>query len=375
MSGIFDTLPPVSFAPLDPAENEKNILGRYETITGATLYPGDPVRLFLESVAMDITILCHLVDTAGKQNLLAFAQGAHLDHLGALMATARLPRGSARCPLRFELAEALNFAVLIPQGTRAGTQDRRLTFATDAAAAIPAGETSVEVTATATTAGTDGNGLVAGQISLLIDPIAYVARVTNTAMTLGGTDVEDDARYRERIHLAPESYTCAGPEGSYRYHALRVSPDIAAVTVWSPKPGHVDVRPVLQGGELPSAELLEKVRQALSADDVRPLTDTVSVAAPELVPYAVAGGWYLRKTDSALAGNISAAVAAAVEQYRLWQRSAPGRDINPTKLAALVERAGAKRVVLDEPAFTPLKGWQLARESAISFEFLGIEEE
>lgn len=285
MSGVFDQLPSVSFAPLDPAEIEKDILGRYETITGATLYPGDPVRLFLESVAMEMTILCRLIDMAGKQNLLAFASGSHLDHLGALMATSRLPAAPARCVLRFELAEALDFAVLIPQGTRAGTQDRRISFATDAAASISAGELFVDATATADTPGADGNGLLAGQVSLLIDPIAYVTRVTNTAMTMGGAEVEADARYRERIHLAPESFTCAGPEQAYRYHALRVNPDIAEVAVWSPKPGHVDVRPVLNGGELPDAATLEAVRAALSAEDVRPLTDTVTVAAPEPVPY------------------------------------------------------------------------------------------
>ncbi len=375
MSGIFDTLPPVSFAPMDPADIEKDILGRYETITGTTLYPGDPVRLFLESVAMDMTILCRLVDMAGKQNLLAFASGAHLDHLGALMATERLPAASARCVLRFELAQALDFAVLIPQGTRAGTQDRRLSFATDAAVSIPPGETFAETTATADTPGADGNGLLAGQVSLLIDPIAYVTRVTNVSMTMGGSDVERDDRYRERIHLAPESFTCAGSEGSYRFHTLRVSPDIAEVAVWSPKPGHVDVRPVMIGGELPDAATLEAVRAALSAEDVRPLTDTVTVAAPELAPYRIAGGWHLRKTDSALAGNISAAVDAAVEQYRLWQRSAPGRDINPTRLISLVERAGAKRVELEEPAFTPLKGWEIARETSVNFNFLGLEDD
>lgn len=372
---FFDALPSVSFAPLDPAENEKNILGRYERITGLTLYPGDPVRLFLESVAMDITVLCGLIDTAGKQNLLAFASGAHLDHLGALMATARLSRGSARCLLRFELASPLDFAVLIPPGTRAGTQDRRLSFATDAAATIPAGETVTEATATATTPGAEGNGLLAGQICLLIDPVAYVARVSNTATTMGGSDVEGDERYRERIQLAPEFFSCAGPEGSYRYHALRVSPDIAEVAVWSPQPGHVDVRPVMVGGELPDAATLDAVRAALSAEDVRPLTDTVTVAAPEPVSYRIVGGWYLRKTDSALAGTVSAAVDAAVEQFRLWQRSAPGRDINPTKLIALVERAGAKRVELEEPVFTKLKGWQLARESGVSLRFLGVEDD
>ena len=371
----FDQLPSVSFAPLDAAAIERDVLTTYERIAGVTLYPGDPVRLFLESLAYVLSVQNNLLDMAGKQNLLAFASGAHLDHLGALMATPRLSRASARCPLRFELTEPLPFTVLIPKGTRAGTQDRRLTFATDAAATIPAGDMAADVTATATAAGTDGNGLVAGQVSLLIDPIAYVARVANTAMTMGGSDVEQDDRYRERIHLAPESFTCAGPESSYRFHALRVSPDIAEVAVWSPRPGTVDVRPVMTGGELPDATTLAAVQAALSAEDVRPLTDTVIVAAPELVPYVIRGGWYLRKTDSALAGNITAAVNNAVERYRLWQRSAPGRDINPTRLIALVERAGAKRVVLEEPAFTALKSRQLARESEVAFRFLGIEDD
>lgn len=375
MSGIFDTLPSVSFAPLDPAEIEKDILGRYETITGATLYPGDPVRLFLESVAMDMTILCRLIDMAGKQNLLAFASGSHLDHLGALMATSRLPAAPARCVLRFELAEALDFAVLIPQGTRAGTQDRRISFATDAAASIPAGELFVDATATADTPGADGNGLLAGQVSLLIDPIAYVTRVTNTAMTMGGAEVEADARYRERIHLAPESFTCAGPEQAYRYHAMSVHQDIAEAAVWSPKPGVVEVRPVMQGGELPSADVLDDVRKALSAEDVRPLTDTVTVQAPELVPFDIRLTWYLSRSRESLLATTRAAVEAAVDRYRQWQRAKPGRDILPLQLLSLLEQAGARRVDLNEPKYLTLQPYQLARERIISITYGGVEDD
>jgi len=81
------------------------------------------------------------------------------------MATERLPAASARCTLRFELAEELDFVVLIPRGTRAGTQDRRTSFATDAELVIPAGEKSGEIGATADRPGTEGNGLTAGQVS------------------------------------------------------------------------------------------------------------------------------------------------------------------------------------------------------------------
>lgn len=371
----FTNLPTVDFSPLSAETVEQAILRQYEIISGTTLYPGDPVRLFLETLAYTLTVQNGLIDLAARQNLLAFASGAHLEHLGALMDTARLQASAARCVLRFSLAETLNFGVLIPAGTRVGTADKRLHFATDNAASLVPGTLTVDVTATASVPGAVGNGLVTGQVNALVDPIAYVAQVTNIGMTLGGSDTESDERYRERIQLAPESYTCAGSEGSYRYHALRVHPDIAEVAVWSPKPGHVDVRPVLQGGELPDEAMIALVRTVLSADTVRPLTDTVTVAAPEPVEYAISGGWFLRRTDAALSGSIQNAVNAAVEQFRLWQRSAPGRDINPTRLVALVERAGAKRVELTTPGFVPLKGFQIARETSIQFEFLGIEDE
>jgi len=368
-------LPSISFAPLDPEENQRTIFRLYEGKTGKTLHPGDPERLFLEAVALDITTLCTLIDMAGKQNYLAFAEKGHLDHLGAIVGEERLEMNHSRCRLRFELAEALDFAVSIPQYTRVGTQDRRITFRTDTLAVINPGETAVIVPATAIDAGTDANGLVPGQVNLLVDPLPYVVRARNINLTMGGAPVEGDLRFRERIQLAPETFTCAGPVGMYRALALRVNPDIAEVTVWTPGRGVVDVRLIMSGGELPDEVILEAVRAALSAEDVRPLTDTVVVAAPVPVEYALSGGWYLRKSDSALAASITNAVNEALEEFRLWQRSAPGRDINPSRLISLVESAGAKRIVLPSPEFTMLECWQIARESSVNFVFMGVEDD
>lgn len=370
-----DALPAVSFVETDPAAIEAAVLTGYETVSGQTLYPGDPVRLFLESLALHIAQQNLLIDMAAKQNLLAYASGPHLEHLGALNATPRLSSTRARTTLRFEIAEEQAFPVLVPAGTRVATADKAQVFATDALAVIEAGARSVEIGATSATPGSGANGLVPGQLSTLIDPLAYVSKAANTTVTLAGSDVETDDCYRARIQLAPESYTCAGSEGSYRYHALNVHQDIADVAVWCPEPGHVDVRPVMQGGELPDETLLEAVRRKLSADTVRPLTDTVTVAAPEATAYAIRGGWYLRREDSALSLSVQQAVNAAVESYRLWQRSAPGRDINPTRLIALVERAGAKRVELDSPSFRRLAKHQIARETEIRFDFLGVEDD
>lgn len=368
-------LPDVSFAPQSTAEIESAVITAYERLTGVTLQPADPVRLFLESLAYVIGVQNGLIDLAGKQNLLAYARGAHLDHLGALMGVARIPAQPARVMLRFSVPEALDFAVPIPSGTRATTRDGAILFATAAATEIPAGELAVDAAAFCTVPGAAATGLVPGQIAELLDRLPWVSGVSNVSVSSDGADVEEDERLRGRIRLAPESYTVAGSSGAYEARVLAVSADIRAVAVTTPEPGEVDIRFVLTDGELPDEAMCELVLNALSDETVRPLTDHVLVGAPDVVEYAVTGRWYLRRSDAALLTGVTAAVERALEEYRLWQRSQPGRDINPTRLISLVEQAGAKRVELDSPAFTPLSATQIARETSLELAFGGLEDE
>ena len=368
-------LPSVSFAPQSAGETETAIITAYEAIAKATLQPGDPVRLFLESLAYVISVQNGLIDLAGKQNLLAYARGGHLDHLGAPMGVIRIQPQPARTTVRFGVDGALAFAVPIPAGTRVTTQSGGVMFATLSDAVLPAGELFVETSAKATEAGASGNGLLPGQICRLVDPLPYITRVSNVATTLSGCDEEGDERFRDRIRMAPESFSVAGPNGAYEARVKAVSADISAVSVTSPTPGIVDIRFVLTHGELPDEAMISMVREALSDETVRPLTDRVDVAAPETVDYAVSGRWYLRRSDAVLLSGVTAAVAQAVEDWRLWQRSQPGRDINPTRLIAAVQAAGAKRVELDAPAFRALEATQVARETDISLLFGGLEDE
>lgn len=363
----------ILFADTDSASVENAVLTAYETIARTTLYPGDPVRLFLESLAYTLALQNNVINLAGRQNLLACAQGEHLDRLGLLVGTNRLGANRAVARQRFSLSEELAFDVTIPAGTRVTTADGAAVFATAAVASIRAGQHTVEVGVTAVNPGAQANGLVPGQINRLIDPLPYVAATANVTASLLGADVETDERYRARIQLAPEAYTCAGSEGSYRHHALTAHQDIAEVAVWCPTPGTVDVRPVLSGGELPAETVLEAVRRALSAEDVRPLTDTVTVQAPELVPYELRLTWYLSGEQETLLSTTRARVEAAVEQYRLWQRTKPGRDILPLRLVSLLEQAGVRRIELNSPAFCELAPYQLARESVVSVTYGGLE--
>ena len=334
-------LPSVSFAPQSAGETETAIITAYEAIAKATLQPGDPVRLFLESLAYVISVQNGLIDLAGKQNLLAYARGGHLDHLGAPMGVIRIQPQPARTTVRFGVDEALAFDVPVPAGTRVTTQSGGVMFATLSDAVLPAGELFVETSAKATEAGASGNGLLPGQICRLVDPLPYITRVSNVATTLSGCDEEGDERFRDRIRMAPESFSVAGPNGAYEARVKAVSADISAVSVTSPTPGIVDVRFVMTDGELPDEAMIEEVENALTPKDVRPLTDKVLVGSPETVEYALAGKWFLSSSDSTLLASITKAVDAAVEGYRLWQRSKPGRDINPDELLARMRNAGA----------------------------------
>ena len=368
-------LPAISFAQGDAADVEAAVISAYEGLTGVTLQRADPVRLFLESLAYVITVQNNVIDLAGKQNLLAYSSGGCLDHIGGLMGVTRIPAQPARCVLRFSVGEVLAFALPIPAGTRVSTQDGKISFATELAAEIPAGELSVDVAACASEAGIAASGLVAGQVCRLVDPLPHIVSAMNITASGEGGNVEEDERLRERIHLAPESYTVAGSTGQYEARTLEVSADILAVSVHSPEPGVVDVRFVLVGGELPGPDMVALVKDHLNGEEVCPLTDKVLVGAPDVVEYAIAGSWYLKRADSALLGAVAQAVARAVEEFRVWQRSAPGRDINPSRLVAMLHEAGAKRVELASPVFTELTGTEIARETEVDITFGGLEDE
>lgn len=365
----------IVFADVNAGDVEAAVLTTYERLAGTTLYPGDPVRLFLESLAYTLTLQNNVINLAGRQNLLAYARGDHLDYIGMMVSTARLGKSRSRTTQRFAMAAALDFDVRIPSGTRVSTADGAAMFATEAEGVIPAGSLFADAPIAALKPGAASNGLLPGQIDRIIDPLPYISATRNVTMTMLGSDVESDERYRARIRMAPEAYTCAGPEQAYRYHAMSVHQDIAEAAVWSPKPGVVEVRPVMQGGELPSADVLDDVRKALSAEDVRPLTDTVIVQAPEPAPFDIRLTWYLSRSRESLLATTRAAVEAAVDRYRRWQRAKPGRDILPLQLLSLLEQAGARRVDLNEPKYLTLQPYQLARERIISITYGGVEDD
>lgn len=334
-----------------------------------TLPRSSPHRGILYATGLQVYQAFQYIDRAGKQSLLKYSYSDFLDNLGLLKGVTRSPATAAVTTLRFTISAVRQVATAIPKGTRVSAGGS-VYFATDEYAEIPAGGSTVDVPATCTDAGTEGNDLAAGDLTTMVDPLPYVASVTNTTATEGGADVESDDDLAERIFLAPGAYSTAGPEDGYLFHAKQFNPSIGDVVATSNQAaGTVDIVFIMADGKTPGTEMINGLKEYLSGRTRRPMTDLVNVSAPAEVTYTVDLTYYINRSDSARAVAIQEAVQTAVADYLTWQRTI-GRDINPSKLVALVMAAGAKRVTVTAPTYTTvdaIKVSALSGTPAISY--------
>lgn len=370
---VLSNLPSITFAEKSPQKIESSIITTYEGLSGKTLYPGDPIRLFLEAVAAIIIQQRVLIDYSAKQNMLAYAVGNSLDHIGVLVGTDRLQAVAATTTVKFTLSAPQSGSVTIPSGTRV-TPSQTVLFATTRDVTILAGATTVDVSMTCTETGTSGNGFTIGQINKLVDPLPWIATVVNITTSNGGSDTETDDAYRERIQQAPEHFSTAGPEGAYQYWAKTASQLITDVAVWSPSAGVVEIRPLLADGVIPTQEILDDVLATCSDKTVRPLTDHVTVLAPTIVDYDVSVSYWIDRANQTSSTSIQTAVAQAVSDYVTWQKAKLARDINPSELTARMVQAGAKRVQITTPIYTALTQTQVAIAGVVSVNYGGLED-
>lgn len=341
----------------------------------AKLDRASPHRMELNAAAAQIYQAMQYIDRAGKLNLLKYSYSTYLDNVALLKGTTRLPATAASTTLRFTLSALRQSATGIPQGTRVAGPDNVYFFTTEYAE-IPVGQMTVDVSAACVDDGTVGNGFEIGELSTIVDPIPYMASVENITVTEGGTDMESDDDLAERTHLAPSAYSTAGPEGGYEYWVRTYSAAIGDVKITSDQQaGTIDIYFLMEDGSDPGDEMITGLLEYLKNGDMRPMDDLVNVSAPAPVPYAIEFQYWINRTDSARAATIQAAVAAAVKQYVAWQRKI-GRDINPDELTAAVKMAGAKRLTIKNPIYTPVgKSKAAALTSNPVIEYGGLEDD
>lgn len=215
----------------------------------------------------------------------------------------------------------------------------------------------------------DGNldhlGAIFGVARLVLDPGKPEEGIPAT--------LEADAEFRRRIQLGPEGFSVAGPEGAYIFHSLSADPRVLDASATSPSPGQVVVSVLSREGTgVASAALLAAVEAKLSARDVRPLTDQVTVRSATVKNFAVAATVYT------YAGPDSQVVLAEAERrLRKYVTDSKrlGRDVTRSGLFAALHAEGVQRVVLTSPAGdVDVDRTQAANCQSIAITYGGVDE-
>ncbi|WP_265022690.1 baseplate assembly protein [Wolbachia endosymbiont (group B) of Ischnura elegans] len=91
---------------------------------------------------------------------------------------------------------------------------------------------------------------------------------------------EDDERFRKRVKAKIAGWSTGGSKEYYKYHALSADSRVKDALVESPIPGKVQISILstqLSTTGIALEELLEIVKKQVTRDDIRVLTDTVTV--------------------------------------------------------------------------------------------------
>lgn len=328
------------YVSFDPEEIWKEMMLAYIEAGGDLLYPGDEKEMLLRSVQAVVTQVFAGIDAGLRMQTLRYAVKEYLDLIGENRNCPRIQASPASSEVEVSFRATGKSDVLT--AGRAMTADGE-TFYELAGDLIYTGLAQVSRAAVVCRqAGSAGNGLYAGaQMALAIGHDAVIS-VMVTKDASGGNDAEDDESYRDRIRLHGLASITTGPASQYRAAAMNVSSEILDAKAVNEGAGLVGIYLIIQDGEGHEA-IIADVEAALSPDDVRPLTDTVTVAEAAAVSYT------LNVKYRAPSGtDIIPALSRVIDEYAAWQDNSIGRAFNPDRLMASMYQAGAERVLWGE---------------------------
>ena len=162
---------------------------------------GSEIRNLLESFAVDIYYLSEMENDVLKQAFVDTATGTWLDKIGMhpFIQLERSLGGASHGSVTFSIPSALTSEVVIPEATLL-LGSNGLYYTTDLECVIEIGDTSVSVSCTCASVGSDGN--CTGGVVTTIDDSYYnnnSVSVTNSNPFVDGFDYEDDEQYRSRL--------------------------------------------------------------------------------------------------------------------------------------------------------------------------------
>ncbi|MBN1045457.1 hypothetical protein DVW08_08810 [Clostridium botulinum] len=382
----------LNFVDINPETIYKDVINKVENELGEELHEGDERKLFIKSLMPILVGIANNINDTANQNFLENARDEKLDAIGeSYFDTKRLKPTKASCRGKAVLSAIQKDDVHIASGTKITSDGIRI-FELEEDYILKAGESEIDVKLISTSTGSKYNGIPEGKINHIIQPIAFVSQIYNTEISKEGSDLEENISYRERARLEMESKSCAGPEGAYEYYAYSADNSITGVKVISLSPGVVKILVLVDNGETPSQEILNKVFKECSPKDRRPLTDKVEVGTPNIIEYDIELIYYLDKNFPTQEGKWRKAIEGenlnyedgAIRNFINWQQEEIGKSINVEELKYQILNAtsynindrllsGVRKLIVSKPGYDEISKNEIAKVKNITVNYGGTE--
>ncbi|AIY79427.1 baseplate J-like family protein [Clostridium botulinum 202F] len=382
----------LNFVDINPETIYKDVINKVENELGEELHEGDERKLFIKSLMPILVGIANNINDTANQNFLENARDEKLDAIGeSYFDTKRLKPTKASCRGKAVLSAIQKDDVHIASGTKITSDGIRI-FELEEDYILKAGESETNVKLISTSTGYKYNGIPEGKINHIIQPIAFVSQIYNTEISKEGSDLEKNISYRERARLEMESKSCAGPNGAYEYYAYSADNSITGVKVISPSPGVVKILVVVDNGEIPSQEILNKVYKECSPKDRRPLTDKVEVGTPDVIEYDIELTYYLDKNFLTQEGKWRKSIEGeklnyedgSIRNFINWQQEEIGKSINVEELKYQILNSasynindrllsGVRRLIVSKPGYDEIKENEIAKVKNITVKYGGME--
>ncbi|HFP0940735.1 TPA: baseplate J/gp47 family protein [Escherichia coli] len=163
--------------------------------------------------------------------------------------------------------------------------------------------------------------------------------------------MEEDEAFRKRIQLSWSQLSTAGARNAYRFHARSADEDVLDADAYGPeehgRAGEVDVYVLSREGNGTASEaLLDAVSARLNADEIRPLTDFVTVKSAIINDYTVTAE--LEIPDGPDAGEVLENAKNTVMSYTRLANRINGM-VPLSAIYAALQQTGVARVILSSP--------------------------
>jgi len=335
MIQLADLIEPLSYDDILAA----NIARVKALLPDYTPAQGDDIMLVLQDFSYREMLLREYINEQVRGSFVMTAEGAKLDHLAmTLYGLERLEGSKPTTTATFALSRALPYDVTIPEGYELLEDGGIYRALTTEEAVIEAGETSV-------TATVELDAFVASskvRCEIPMTQIPYLSVSQNGDFANGKEDESDEA-FRDRIALSLSRTSTAGSRNAYIGHAYAADARILDVSVYRTAPGEVKV---VYWSDTIDGVMQERVENTLNADDVRPLTDHLTIQPATVKTVDVTAALVVPKGSDA--AKLTAAAREAVEA--LFAKPQIGRDVTISRIIAALASVGVDDVALEAPS-------------------------